>query len=53
MKAEGLPLLDTYLSHSVKIRESHQRARPLINLDPNHKVARVFQALYDELNGKE
>jgi chromosome partitioning protein len=53
MKAEGLPLLDTYLSHSVKIRESHQKARPLIYLDPNHKVAREFQALFCELNGKK
>ncbi len=52
MTAEGLPLLDTRLSHSVKIRESHQQATPLVTLDPNHKVARQFQALFDELNAK-
>jgi chromosome partitioning protein len=47
---EGLPLLDSYLSHSVKIRESHQKASPLIHLDPKHKVSLQFQALFDELN---
>jgi chromosome partitioning protein len=52
MTAEGLPLLDTRLSHSVKIRESHQQATPLVTLEPGHKVARQFQALYDELNAK-
>lgn len=50
MIEEGLPILDTYLSHSVKIRESHQKATPLVNLDPNHKVAQEFQALFNELN---
>ncbi len=49
MIEEGLPLLNTYLSHSVIIRESHQKATPLVNLAPNHKVAQEFQALYNEL----
>ena len=48
MIEEGLPILDTYLSHSVKIRESHQKATPLVNLAPNHKVAQEFQALFKE-----
>jgi chromosome partitioning protein len=52
MTAEGLPLLDARLSHSVKIRESHQQSTPLVTLDPGHKVAREFQALFDELNAK-
>ncbi len=50
MIEEGLPILDTYLSHSVKIRESHQKAIPLVNLAPNHKVAQEFQALFKALN---
>ncbi len=50
---EGLPILNTYLSHSVKIRESHQKATPLVNLAPSHKVAKEFQALFNELNGKK
>jgi chromosome partitioning protein len=47
---EGLPILDTYLSHSVKIRESHQMATPLVNLAPHHKVAQQFRALFNALN---
>lgn len=46
---EGLPVLATTLSSSVKIRESHQNACPMIHLDPNHKLAREFVALYDEI----
>jgi chromosome partitioning protein len=47
--AEGLPVLDGFLSSSVKIRESHERSRPMIHLDPRHKLTREFQALYDAL----
>ena len=47
--AEGLPVLNTYLSSSVKIRESHDRALPMIYLEPNHKLSREFQALYGTL----
>jgi chromosome partitioning protein len=53
MIEEGLPILDTYISHTVKIRESHQKATPLVNLDPKHKVACEFQALFHELNGSK
>ena len=49
MIEEGLPLLNTYISHSVIIRESHQKATPLVNLAPSHKVAKEFQALFNEL----
>lgn len=50
---EGLPILNTYLSHSVIIRESHQKATPLVNLAPKHKVAQEFRALFEELNGNK
>lgn len=50
---EGLPILRTYLSHSVIIRESHHKATPLVSLAPNHKVAQEFQQLYQELNGNK
>ncbi len=49
LRAEGLPVLDAFLSSSVKVRESHQQARPLIHLDPAHKLTREFEALYDRL----
>ncbi len=48
---EGLPVLTSRLSSSVKIRESHQQAKPVIHLDPSHKIAREFVALHQELSG--
>ena len=52
LRGEGLPVLDAMLSASVKIKESHQLARPLVHLDAAHKVTREFVALYDALAGK-
>ncbi len=49
LRAEGLPVLRTMLSASVKIKESHQQAKPMVHLDRGHKVAQEFAALYDEL----
>jgi len=48
---EGLPVLASRLSSSVKIRESHQYAKPMIHLDPRHKLAQEFVALHRELLG--
>lgn len=47
--AEGLPVLDTFLSAPVKIRESHQRSLPMVHLDPRHKLTLEYRALYDRL----
>ena len=49
--AEGLPLFKTYLSSSIRIRESHEQARPMIHLDPKHKLTQEFIALHAELQG--
>lgn len=49
LKAEGLPLFDSKLSSSVKIRESHDRGLPMIHLDARHKLSLEYQALYEEL----
>jgi len=46
---EGLPVLQPYLSASVKIKESHEQARPMIHLDPRHKLTLEFVALHDGL----
>lgn len=46
---EGLPVLSPYLSASVKIKESHEQARPMIHLDARHKLAQEFVALHDAL----
>jgi len=46
---EGLPVLQPYLSASVKIKESHELARPMVHLDPRHKLTQEFVALHDAL----
>jgi chromosome partitioning protein len=46
---EGLPVLQPYLSASVRIKESHELSRPMIHLDPNHKLTQEFVALHDSL----
>jgi len=46
---DDLPVLDTRLASSVKMRESHDQCCPLIYMAPNHKLTQQFAALYDEL----
>jgi chromosome partitioning protein len=50
--AEGLPVLQPYLSASVKIKESHQRALPMVHLDARHKLTQEYLALHDALAPK-
>ena len=52
-KDEKLPVLEPFLSASVKIKESHQQAKPMIHLDRSHKLSLEFTALYDELEKAE
>jgi chromosome partitioning protein len=49
LRDEGLPVLNSHLSSSVKIRESHERGLPMVHLDPRHKLSLEFLALYQEL----
>ena len=49
LKEEGLPVLATMLSSSVRIKESHQQAKPMIHLDRGHKLSLEFIALHDEI----
>jgi chromosome partitioning protein len=52
--AEGLPVLSSKLSSSIRIRESHERSLPMIHLDARHKLTGEFLALFQELQaGKE
>ncbi len=46
---EGLPVLTPYLSASVRIRESHGQSKPMIYLDPRHKVTREYLELHEAL----
>jgi len=50
---EGLPVLQPYLSASVRIKESHERAAPMIHIDPRHKLTQEFVALYENLGSKK
>ena len=43
---EGLPVLQPYLSSSVKVRESHERAQPLVYMAPRHKLTLEYVALH-------
>jgi len=47
--AEGLPILRPFISSSVKVRESHHAACPLVVLEPAHKLSREFEALHGAL----
>ena len=46
---EGLPVLEPYLSASVKIKESHERALPMVHLDARHKLTLEYLALHAAL----
>lgn len=50
LQKEWLPMLHSRLSSSVKMRESHEQAKPLIHLFPAHKLTHEFVALFNELN---
>jgi len=51
LQEEGLPVLEPYLSHSVKIRESHQKSKPMVFLSPRHKISQQFIELFQRLDG--
>ncbi len=46
---EGHPILEPYLSSSVKVRESHQTSAPLIHMAPRHKLTNEFRQLFGTL----
>ncbi len=49
---EGLPVLEPFLGASVRIRESHEQARPMIHFDPRHRLTGQFLALHDTLEAR-
>ena len=48
--AEGLPVLESMISPSIKVRESHTVSQPLIHYAPTHKLTDEFRALYAEIH---
>jgi chromosome partitioning protein len=51
LRSEGLPVLEPYISSSVKVRESHEASRPLPFLAPSHKLSGQFEELYAAVEG--
>jgi chromosome partitioning protein len=47
--AEKLPVLKPYLSGSIRVKESHEQCRPLIYLEPGHKITQEYLALWKAL----
>ncbi|MBS98422.1 MAG: cobyric acid synthase [Oceanospirillaceae bacterium] len=50
LRGEKLPVLETLIPASVKMKESHTAAKPLIQLAPKHRLTEAFVSLYDELH---
>ncbi len=51
LAAEGLPVLEPYISSSVKVRESHQANKPLPYFARSHKLTGQFRELFDTITG--
>lgn len=49
LREEDLPVLEPYLTTSVKVKESHQAAAPLAEVAPRHKLTELFRELYASL----
>lgn len=47
--ADQLPVLNSMLPVSVKMKESHRIQKPLVYMAPSHKLSQQFLALYREL----
>ena len=45
----GMPILEPYLSSTIKIRESHLLCKPMVFFLPSHKVSEEFRQLYAAL----
>ena len=53
LRAEGLPVIDTFLGSSVKVRESHQASQPLITLAPRHKLTEEYRQLFTSIEDRQ
>lgn len=53
LREEGLPMLTSKLSSSVAMRESHEKAIPLIQMLPKHKLTDEYRRLFKEITGRE
>lgn len=51
LEGETVPVFRSRISSSVKMKESHNAASPLIHMAPAHKLTQEFLALYEEIHG--
>ncbi|MEH6650052.1 MAG: ParA family protein [Motiliproteus sp.] len=49
LREDKLPVIDAFISSSIKMKESHNECLPLIYYAPKHKLTQEFLALYDHL----
>jgi chromosome partitioning protein len=49
---EGLPVLEPFITSSVKVRESHDAAKPLPYLARSHKLTTQFNELYQAIQAR-
>ncbi|MGA0938930.1 MAG: ParA family protein, partial [Litorivicinaceae bacterium] len=52
LKIDSLPVTKTTLSSSVVMRESHEKAKPLVYLHAKHRLTQEFEALLQELESQ-
>ena len=52
LKEDSLPVTKTTLSSSVVMRESHEKAKPLVYLHAKHRLTQEFEALLQELESQ-
>lgn len=50
LRAEELPVLESFLSSSVKMKESHHAQKPMPYYAPKHKLTRQLTELFAELD---
>ncbi|PIP79797.1 MAG: cobalamin biosynthesis protein CobQ [Gammaproteobacteria bacterium CG22_combo_CG10-13_8_21_14_all_40_8] len=52
LKKEQFYVLNTFIPQSIKMKESHQKKKPLINYAPKHKLTQALVALHQELEAQ-
>lgn len=50
LKEGQLTIIEPYITHSVKMKESHALHKPLIFLEPKHKISQQFVEIYDNIS---
>lgn len=49
LRDEQLPILESFLSASVKMKESHHLQKPMVYAFPSHKLTEQFRELFDTI----